>query len=160
MKIQTPFYLLNLIVVVIFLLVLRASQSRSANTDEFFQCLLLKSDNATLISQVVYSPNNISYTSVLQLSINNLRFTSPSTPKPRYIVTPVDESQIQTVVYCSKKHGLEIRTRSGGHDFEGLSYVSQVPFVILDLINLRSITVDTQTATAWVQAGATLGELY
>ncbi|PWA46999.1 FAD-binding Berberine family protein [Artemisia annua] len=161
MKIQTPFYLLNLIVVVIFLLVLRAGQFRSANTDdEFFQCLLFKSDNATLISQVVYSPNNISYTSVLQFSISNLRFTSPSTPKPRYIVTPVDEFQIQTVVYCSKKHGLEIRTRSGGHDFEGLSYVSQVPFVILDLINLRSITVDTQTATAWVQAGATLGELY
>ncbi|PWA58557.1 FAD-binding Berberine family protein [Artemisia annua] len=161
MKIQTPFYLLNLIVVVIILLVLRAGQFLSANTDDdFFQCLLLKSDNATLISQVVYSPNNISYTSVLQFSINNLRFTSPSTQKPRYIVTPVDESQIQTVVYCSKKHGLEIRMRSGGHDFEGLSYVSQVPFVILDLINLRSITVDTQTATAWVQAGATLGELY
>lgn len=50
--------------------------------------------------------------------------------------------------------------RSGGHDFEGLSYVSQNSFVILDLINLRSITVDSQTDTVWVQAGATLGELY
>lgn len=55
---------------------------------------------------------------------------------------------------------MEIRVRGGGHDFEGLSYVSQVPFVLLDMINLRSIDVDPVAATAWVQSGATMGELY
>ncbi|KAK1385805.1 Berberine bridge enzyme [Heracleum sosnowskyi] len=53
-----------------------------------------------------------------------------------------------------------MRIRGGGHDYEGLSYVAQVPFLLLDMINLRSIDVDPVTATAWVQSGATLGELY
>ncbi|KAJ4840826.1 hypothetical protein Tsubulata_028861 [Turnera subulata] len=56
--------------------------------------------------------------------------------------------------------GCLIRTRSGGHDYEGLSYTSDVPFVILDVNPLRSIKIDIENETAWVEAGATLGELY
>ncbi|KAL0418685.1 UNVERIFIED_CONTAM: Berberine bridge enzyme-like 18 [Sesamum radiatum] len=52
------------------------------------------------------------------------------------------------------------RSRSGGHDFEGLSYVSEVPFVIIDLLKLSEVTVDAPHKTAWVGAGATLGMLY
>ncbi|KAE8653318.1 hypothetical protein Csa_023332 [Cucumis sativus] len=43
---------------------------------------------------------------------------------------------------------------------KGLSYVAHLPFIIVDLINIRSIAVDVETSTAWVQSGATLGELY
>lgn len=43
--------------------------------------------------------------------------------------------------------------------FEDLSYVSQVPFVVIDLLNLSEIGVDAAEHTAWVQAGATLGHL-
>ncbi|KAM7530366.1 hypothetical protein LguiB_033776 [Lonicera macranthoides] len=53
-----------------------------------------------------------------------------------------------------------MRIRSGGHDYEGLSYISESPFFVVDLRNLRSITINTENSTAWVQAGATLGELY
>lgn len=57
---------------------------------------------------------------------------------------------------------MRIRIRSGGHDFEGLSYSStyDIPFVLLDMINLRAISVDPKAKTATVQAGATLGEVY
>ncbi|KAF7151923.1 hypothetical protein RHSIM_Rhsim02G0164800 [Rhododendron simsii] len=105
----------------VFLLLISFSLAASADThEEFLQCLSLHSPNSTSISKLIYTPNNSSYLSVLNFSIQNLRFTSPSTPKPLVIVTPFDESQIQATVYCSKNHGMQIRVRSGGHDYEGL----------------------------------------
>ncbi|PPR93767.1 hypothetical protein GOBAR_AA26914 [Gossypium barbadense] len=76
------------------------------------------------------------------------------------IVAALHESHVQAAVICAKESGLQVRTRSGGHDYEGLSFSSSVPFVIIDLSNLRSIKIDMKTETAWVQAGATTGELY
>ncbi|KAK3002836.1 hypothetical protein RJ639_018999 [Escallonia herrerae] len=146
-----------------FVLVLLFSSSWAAsaqNHEDFLQCLSLHSQNSTSISQVIYTPNNSSYLPILQFSIQNLRFTSSGTPKPTVIVTPLHESQISTVIKCSRTHGMQIRVRSGGHDYEGLSYVSELPFFILDMINFKSITVDTETRTAWVQSGSTVGELY
>ncbi|KAJ8758678.1 hypothetical protein K2173_000399 [Erythroxylum novogranatense] len=134
---------------------------KSAHTHEdFLQCLTHHSENSS-ISQVVYTTNNSSYSSVLQSTLQNLRFNSTDTPKPLIIITPNEISQIQAAIICSSKHGLQIRVRSGGHDFEGLSYVSNtLPFVIIDLTNLRAISVDAANRNAWVQAGATLGEVY
>ncbi|KAE8734091.1 FAD-binding Berberine family protein [Hibiscus syriacus] len=77
-----------------------------------------------------------------------------NTPKPLVIVTPLNISHVQATIRCSKTHGLQIRTRSGGHDFEGLSYVSEVPFVVVDLVHFRSIDVDVENQEAWVQSGA------
>ncbi|KAF7842353.1 cannabidiolic acid synthase-like 1 [Senna tora] len=88
------------------------------------------------------------------------RFASNTTRKPLLILTPLHISHIRAAIRCSRRHGLEIRTRSGGHDYEGLSYVSHVPFIVLDLINLKSIDVDEEDGVAWVQAGATIGEVY
>ncbi|WMV15552.1 hypothetical protein MTR67_008937 [Solanum verrucosum] len=90
--------------------------------------------------------------------VHNQRITSDV--KPSIIFTPTKESQIKAAIRCSKIHGLQIRIRSGGHDHEGLSYTSETPFFIIDLRNLRSISIDTQKKTGWVQAGATIGELY
>ncbi|KAJ4702896.1 cannabidiolic acid synthase-like [Melia azedarach] len=130
------------------------------NHGNFLHCLSLYSENSTSISEVIYIQNNYSFSSVLEFSVQNLRFSTPSTPKPQVIVTPLHVSHVQAAIYCSKKYGLQIRVRSGGHDFEGLSYISHVPFVIIDLINLTLISVDAEEKTAWVQAGATLGQLY
>ncbi|WMV15523.1 hypothetical protein MTR67_008908 [Solanum verrucosum] len=91
-------------------------------------------------------------------SRDNLRITSDF--KPSIIFTPTNESQIQVAIHCSKIHDRQIRIRSGGHDYEGLSHISETPFFIIDLRNLRSISIDTQKKTAWIQAGATLGEVY
>nr|POE86853.1 berberine bridge enzyme-like 21 [Quercus suber] len=112
------------------------------------------------VSKILVAKNSPSYTSVLQNYIRNARFNTTATPKPAIIVTPTAESHVSAAVVCAKKSGIQIRIRSGGHDYEGVSYVSDVAFIIIDMFNLRSIDIDLKTQTAWVQTGATLGELY
>ncbi|CAD5169633.1 unnamed protein product [Musa acuminata subsp. malaccensis] len=48
----------------------------------------------------------------------------------------------QAAIACSRTHGLRIRVRSGGHDYEDMSYVSagDDPFVVVDISSLRSTT--------------------
>ncbi|KAI6706106.1 hypothetical protein NL676_009068 [Syzygium grande] len=110
-----------------------------------------------------YTPNNVSsFASVLNSTANNLRYLLPTVPKPVVIFTPLSEAHVQAAVLCSRRLGLAIRIRSGGHDFEAVSYVSQIesPFVVLDLARLRAIEVDIPQGTVWAQAGATVGEVY
>ncbi|XP_027916581.1 berberine bridge enzyme-like 15 [Vigna unguiculata] len=133
--------------------------SSADSHEKFVQCLYNYPYVTNSISSVVYTQTNSLYSSVLDVSIQNLRFFN-ATSKPVVIVTPLDVSHIQATIICSQRHGLQIRIRSGGHDYEGLSYVAEVPFVVVDLINLRGIEVDVENSTVWVQAGATVGELY
>ncbi|XP_008225662.1 PREDICTED: tetrahydrocannabinolic acid synthase-like [Prunus mume] len=111
-------------------------------------------------SKIILTKNSPAYYSVLQFSIQNFRFLNTTTPKPEAIITPFKHSHVQAAVICSKKVGIQIRTRSGGHDYEGLSYVSIAPFILIDLFELRSIDIDIENEIAWVESGATLGELY
>ncbi|KAK9105976.1 hypothetical protein Scep_022820 [Stephania cephalantha] len=122
-----------------FLVLTTQWKASSASSDDFLQCLATNSNES---KPQVYIPNNPSYLTILQSSINNLRFAMPETPKPQFIITPDHDSQVQAVVVCSKKYGLNIKVRSGGHDFEGLSYTSNVPFVLIDLINLLAKTLE------------------
>ncbi|WOH11340.1 hypothetical protein DCAR_0830822 [Daucus carota subsp. sativus] len=133
--------------------------SSATKTDDFLNCLA-KSSDSTTISKLVYTPANSTFDAALTYSINNLRFAQASTPKPLVIVTPTTESQVQNVIYCTKKTGLEMRIRSGGHSYEGFSYVSSLQFIVLDLRNINNVTLDLSTKTAWVDSGATTGELY
>ncbi|KAK8587215.1 hypothetical protein V6N12_021721 [Hibiscus sabdariffa] len=126
----------------------------------FLHCLSLRSNDSSSFSKLIFTPANSSYESVLESTIRNLRFNSTDTPKPLVIVTPTQISHFQATIYCSRKHGLQTRTRSGGHDYEGLSFVAHVPFVVIDLVNFRSVDVDVENRVAWVQTGAILGELY
>ncbi|XP_047967147.1 tetrahydrocannabinolic acid synthase-like [Salvia hispanica] len=146
--------------ITLILLLINVSCSKEVSTDDFLECLSHQFNNYSSISNHVYTQINSSFSSILLFSIQNLRFASDSTPKPQVIITPEHEFQIPPIIYCAKNKGLQIRTRSGGHDLEGLSYVSQVPFVIIDLIKLSEITIDVGEKTAWVQSGATLGSLY
>ncbi|KAM0027124.1 putative tetrahydroberberine oxidase [Helianthus debilis subsp. tardiflorus] len=130
------------------------------DSEDLISCLKYKTNNVTFISQLVFTPLNSSFQSIWEARVNNLRFIKPTTPKPSVIVTPIDETQIQTTLFCTKRHGYQIRIRSGGHDFEAISSSAVVPFVMLDLVNMKSIDVDVGNKTAWVQPGARLGELY
>ncbi|TMW83489.1 hypothetical protein EJD97_001570, partial [Solanum chilense] len=99
---------------------------------------------------------------ILNSTAQNLRCLMPSVPKPDLIFTPITEPHVQASVICAKKLNLQLRVRSGGHDYEGISYISEMgfPFVIVDLSKLRGIDVNTEENSAWAQAGATVGEVY
>ncbi|KAK9115212.1 hypothetical protein Syun_022009 [Stephania yunnanensis] len=151
--------LLHLIIVFSFSL----AASDPQNYRSFLRCISVHSHyNDGLIP--IYTPTNSSYSSILNSRIQNLRFISPKYPKPHIIATPLNESHVQAIVICSRKHGFFLRIRSGGHDYEGLSYTSRLinntSLVLLDLSNLNSIDVDIDERTAWVQSGAIIGQLY
>ncbi|KAI3992801.1 hypothetical protein MKX01_042360 [Papaver californicum] len=130
-------------VVFTFLLLTTSFGTPSSVHGSFTQCLSLHSNTPIPI----YRPNNMNYSSILEATFGNQRFNSSMTRKPNLIITPLCESHVQAAVICSRKSGIQIRVRSEGHDFEGLSYTSDVPFII----NVK---------VAWVQSGATTGEIY
>lgn len=135
----------------------------AADEEAFLNCLLHNSHPSHPISSSIFTPQNPSYSSVLQSYIRNLRFNETTTPKPFLILTATHESHVQAAVVCAKKHNLQMKIRSGGHDYDGLSYRTidtHVPFFVLDMFNLREINIDISTETAWVQSGAILGEVY
>ncbi|GLJ35586.1 hypothetical protein SUGI_0715380 [Cryptomeria japonica] len=94
---------------------------------------------------VVSSAN---FDSLLDFNAQNLRFTEPQVSKPYVIIIPASKSQLQQSVVCTIENGWEVRVRSGGHSYEGLSYTSEVPFVLIDLAMLNNITVDITSKTA------------
>ncbi|CAJ1936322.1 unnamed protein product [Sphenostylis stenocarpa] len=141
-------------------IVLSVSQANShyqpPNTKQFLACF----ETYLSSNESVITPGNASYTSLLNLHIHNKRFKTQNTPKPVAIVLVRSESHVQATVRCARSNGIQVRIRSGGHDYEGLSYVSDVPFVIVDMFPLSIVNVDVGTGNAYVQAGATVGQIY
>ncbi|XP_028801033.1 berberine bridge enzyme-like 15 [Neltuma alba] len=137
--------------------------SASFPTEErFIHCLEANSEKPVPSSKSFYTPKNASYASVLESTAQIPKCLLPSMPKPEFIFTPFEDSHVQAAVICAKKLKIHMRIRSGGHDYECLSYVSFIekPFMVLDLSKLRAIRVDIAGNTAWIQAGATIGEVY
>uniref|UniRef100_A0A0E0AUB4 FAD-binding PCMH-type domain-containing protein n=1 Tax=Oryza glumipatula TaxID=40148 RepID=A0A0E0AUB4_9ORYZ len=111
------------------------------------------------------------YDALLNFSIQNLRFALPAAgavPRPAAVVLPRGRSELTSAVLCARHASLRIRVRSGGHSYEGLSYTvgdggddaDRVRFVVIDLMRMNRVRVDAASATAWVESGATLGEIY
>ncbi|KAL6876410.1 hypothetical protein ACP4OV_012982 [Aristida adscensionis] len=128
-----------------------------ASSDDFLQCL-----SANIPNQHLYTQSSSTFTSVLVSYIRNPKFSTRTMVKPLCIITPTNASQVQATVICGRRHGVRLRVRSGGHDYEGLSYRSVRPeeFAVVDMANLRAVRINRKTSTAWVDSGATLGELY
>ncbi|KAL5054356.1 hypothetical protein RYX36_035038 [Vicia faba] len=130
-----------------------SSQSPLLN---FLNCF----SHSSTVSQVIYTPNNTSFTTILNQKMIHKKFQTAATPKPLAIIAAKDASHVQATIICAKSNNIQIRIRSGGHDYEGYSYVSDVPFVILDMFNINSVDINLQEETAWVDSGATLGKIY
>lgn len=133
-------------------------------TDQISSCLTFHNvDNFTTFPDTSSTPNDdrsYYYYKMLNFSIQNLRFVDPSFPKPIAIILPQSVEQIMSAVLCSTKASFKIIVRSGGHSYEGTSSISTPPFVIIDMMNLNQVTINLESETAWVEAGATLGETY
>ncbi|KAG6790820.1 hypothetical protein POTOM_006988 [Populus tomentosa] len=130
--------------------------------DSFVQCLSQNSESVIPASDFYTPDNSSSFNAALESTAQNLRYLLPSVPKPEFIFTPLYEAHVQASVICCKQLGIHLRVRSGGHDYEGLSYATgiETPFIVVDLAKLRAVQVDIEDNSAWVQAGATIGELY
>ncbi|KAF7123470.1 hypothetical protein RHSIM_Rhsim12G0000500 [Rhododendron simsii] len=69
---------------------------------------------------------------------------------------------IQNLRKSGSEEVLEIRVRCCGHEYEGTSRVvtDGVPFVVIDKMNLDSVSVDLESQVLWVEGGTTLGQTY
>ncbi|XP_050898461.1 berberine bridge enzyme-like 14 [Lathyrus oleraceus] len=148
--------MLNFLLKILTIVMTISTTISQSPIQNFIKCF---SPNST-ISQVIYTPNKPSFSTILNMKILNKLFKTATTPKPLAIIIPKDASHVQATIKCAKNNSIQIRIRSGGHDSEGYSYVSDVPFVVLDTLHLNSVDVNVQEETTWVESGATLGKIY
>ncbi|KAL6876414.1 hypothetical protein ACP4OV_012986 [Aristida adscensionis] len=129
----------------------------TAPKEDFLSCLI-----KDIPPKLLYAKSSPQYDSVWSSSVRNLRFLSDKVVKPSYIITPNQPLHIQVAVVCGRQYAMRLRVRSGGHDYEGLSYRSDKPepFAVIDLSKMRTVRVDAYTNTAWVDSGAQLGDIY
>lgn len=138
--------------------------SETTNLNKITSCFIGHNINITLYS------SSHAYFDLLNFSLQNLRFSEPSVPKPSAIIIPKSKEEISSIVLCCRESFFDIRIRSGGHSYEGISSSSSIalnnktitsaPFVIIDMVSLDKISVDLKSKTAWVEGGATLGQTY
>ncbi|KAM7500092.1 hypothetical protein LguiA_024506 [Lonicera macranthoides] len=118
------------IVSVVLFLAVSCVSCNNTQHQEFTRCM-------SLVRKHLHSPASPQYSSIFFSSQQNRRWINSTNSKPAFIFAPKQEAEIQTAVLCSKTHGLQIRVKSGGHDYEGLSFFAQVPYIIIALDHFR-----------------------
>lgn len=76
---------------------------------------------------------------------------------PAMIVRAADAEDVRTVVNSAREQGMPLAIRSGGHSVPGHSTIDDG--VLLDLSNMKRITVDPVGRTARIEPGLTWGEV-
>jgi hypothetical protein len=86
----------------------------------------------------------------------NLRFT----PEPAAVAYPSNAQEVSQIVKLGNEAGVAVVARSGGHSYiaNGLGGDSNGTLVI-DLSNLRTITIDDSSKNAVIQPGSRLGDV-
>lgn len=77
---------------------------------------------------------------------------------PALVARPVDAADVRTAVSWAVARGVPLRARSGGHSYAGYSTLSGG--MVLDLRNLRGVSVNPRAHTATIGAGAQLIDVY
>ncbi|EGT3617239.1 FAD-binding oxidoreductase [Clostridium perfringens] len=77
---------------------------------------------------------------------------------PKVIVYPNNITDVINAVNWARKQGLNIRCRSGGHNYESFSVANDA--VVIDVSNLLDFKIDTKEGYIKIGPGYTLGQLY
>jgi FAD binding domain/Berberine and berberine like len=76
---------------------------------------------------------------------------------PAYIARCTGVADVVATVRFARDHDLEIAVRGGGHNVAGTAMCDHG--VVIDLSELRAVSVDPGSRTAWVQGGALWGDV-
>jgi FAD/FMN-containing dehydrogenase len=77
--------------------------------------------------------------------------------RPRAIVRAADADDVAEAVAFARIHGLPLAVRSGGHSLAHLSVIDDA--LVVDLSQMRRVSINPATRIARVQPGATSGDL-
>ncbi|KAE8270604.1 hypothetical protein A4X09_0g1715 [Tilletia walkeri] len=108
-------------------------------------------DNAL---KIVY-PSDSSYSDLAKSTAARFNY------QPSAIALPSNPTDVQAVVRCVGKANGQVQAiaRGGGHSYEAVSSGGRDGVVVIDLRNMKGITVNQQSQTVFVSAGAKLGAL-
>ena len=77
--------------------------------------------------------------------------------RPAAILVAKDEAGITAAVRFASANGLLMSLRSGGHNIAGMALCDSG--LVLDMQDMKSVTVNPEARTARVQPGASLGDV-
>ncbi|MBD2247378.1 FAD-binding oxidoreductase [Nostoc sp. FACHB-888] len=106
---------------------------------------------AALLTGQLFLPEDAAYESVRQLWNGKVK------TRPVAIIRCLSIQDVIHTVRWTHKHGLALSVRGGGHDFAGRALSENG--VVIDLSQMRAVTIDPVSRTAHVQGGATAGDL-
>lgn len=84
-------------------------------------------------------------------------FASDADKRPGAIVRARTVADVQQTVNAAREHGVELAIRSGGHS--GAGHSTSEGGIVLDLRDMNAVTIDADARTAWVETGATSGQV-
>jgi FAD/FMN-containing dehydrogenase len=105
---------------------------------------------ATLRGRVI-APTDAEYDAARQIALGG------SDPRPAAIVRVADADDVVHTIAHARAVGAELAVRGGGHSSAGHGTVDGG--IVIDLRDLRRFELDTETRTAWADAGLTAGEV-
>lgn len=78
---------------------------------------------------------------------------------PVAIVVPSSVAHVQAAVSCAAKIGVKVNPKSGGHSYASFGLGGENGHLVVELDRLNTVTVDSTTNIATIQAGARLGHV-
>ena len=76
--------------------------------------------------------------------------------RPAVIVQCAEADDVSHAISYARENGLELSIRGGGHNIAGSALCDNG--VLIDLSNMKTVSVDAQNRRAYVEPGATLGD--